>query len=220
MFRELLAEFIGTATLVFFGTGAIVVNEFSNGAVSYAGIALTFGVVVTILIYSLAKISGAHFNPAVSLAFLILRKITSKKFFAFVISQLAGGVFGSVLVFLFLPTSKNLGMTVPSINPMEAFIVEVILTFALLFVILQVTRLGRELPEMAGLVIGATVMLDALVGGALTGASMNPVRSIAPALIAWNFSFLWIYIFAPLVGAVAAVWVARFLDVSDQILSN
>lgn len=211
MIRKLLAEFIGTFALVFAGTGAIVANDFSNGAVSHVGIALTFGLVVMIFIYALAEISGAHFNPAVSFGFLQLNKLKINDFVLYVLSQLAGAMLASICIAKFFPPHPTLGMTMPHIPIWDAFIVEAFLTFFLMFVILQVAALGTNLHSTAGLAIGSTVALGALFGGQLTGASMNPARSIAPALVAGNFTSLWIYIFAPLVGATLAVWISSFL---------
>ena len=211
MVRRLLAEFIGTFALVFAGTGAIVANDFSNGAVSHVGIAITFGLVVMIFIYALAEISGAHFNPAVSFSFLQLKKLKFNDFILYVLSQLVGGILASFCIATLFPPHPTLGMTLPHIPTWNAFGVEVLLTFFLVFVILQVTNLGAKLPSTAGLAIGSTVALDALFGGQLTGASMNPARSFAPALVAGNFSSLWIYIFAPLIGAIIATWISSFL---------
>lgn len=211
MIRKLAAEFIGTFALVFAGTGAIVANDFSNGAVSHVGVALTFGLVVMIFIYALAEISGAHFNPAVSFGFLQLKKLTINEFVRYILSQLAGAILASICIAKIFPPHSTLGMTVPHIAVWNAFIVEALLTFFLMFVILQVTTLGTKLPSIAGLAIGSTVALDALFAGQLTGASMNPARSFAPALVVGDFSSLWIYIFAPLVGAIVATWISSFL---------
>ena len=211
MIKKLLAELIGTFALVFAGTGAIVANDFSNGAVSHVGVALTFGLVVMVFIYALAEISGAHFNPAVSFGFLQLKKLKLNEFSFYVLSQLTGAILASICIASFFPSHTTLGMTMPYISVWRAFVVEFFLTFFLMFVILQVTNLGTKTSNIAGLAIGSTVALDAIFGGQLTGASMNPARSLAPALVIGNFSSLWIYIFAPLTGAIVATWTSNFL---------
>lgn len=216
MIRKLVAECIGTFALVFAGTGAIVANDFSGGAVTHVGVALTFGLVIMIFIFALAEVSGAHFNPAVSFGFLQLKKMSIPDFFLYVASQLTGAILASICIWKIFPAHLTLGTTLPHIPAWNAFGVELILTFFLMFVILQSTDLGRRLPSTAGLAIGGTIALDALFGGTLTGASMNPARSFAPALVSGNFQFLWIYILAPLAGASIAALISKFLLSSKE----
>lgn len=203
--KKYLAEFIGTFALVFCGTGAIVINEISGGAIGHMGIALTFGLIVLGMIYSVGDISGAHLNPAVSFGFWVARRFPTKELIPYVSSQLLGALLASGLLYLLFPEVSTLGATFPSGSVLQSFVLEVILTFLLMFVIINVSTGSKEVGLFAGIAIGATVMLGATFGGPISGASMNPARSIAPALISGNILDLWIYIVAPIVGATIAI---------------
>ncbi len=207
--KQLAAEGIGTFCLVFAGTGAIIVNDFSGGAVTHFGIAATFGLVVMAMIYALGDISGAHFNPAVTAGFVAARRMSVKVAVLFVFSQLLGAVLASGCLRMLFPTHELLGATLPSGAIEQSFALEVVLTFFLMFVILGVSIGAKEKGITAGLAIGGTVMLAALFGGPISGASMNPARSFGPAVAAAEFSFLWIYLAAPLIGAFVAVAACR-----------
>jgi len=202
--RKYIAEYHGTFAIVFFGTGAIVINQLT-GAITHSGIALSFGLVVMAMIYAFGSISGAHFNPAVTIAFAAAKKFPVKEVLPYVISQLAGALSASMMLRFLFPDSKTLGETVPSGSEMQSLILEFILTFFLMIVILRVAHGSKEEGMFAGLAIGAVVLLEALVAGPVCGASMNPVRSIAPAVVGGNMHHLWIYIVAPIAGAMAAV---------------
>lgn len=203
--RKCLAESIGTFALVFAGTGAVVVNDVSGGAVTHVGVALTFGLVVMAMIYAVGDVSGAHFNPAVSVGFWMARRFPGRHVAPFVASQLAGAVAASVALRLLFPEHPTLGMTLPAGSETQSFVLEVILTFFLMFVIINVATGSKEQGIMAGAAIGATVGLEALFAGPICGASMNPVRSIAPALVAGDLGSLWVYLSASFLGAVLAV---------------
>lgn len=211
--RELLAEAIGTFALVFAGTGAIVVNQISQGAVTHLGISFVFGAVVAALIYALGHISGAHFNPAVTLAFWSSGFFKGNRVLPYISAQLLGAVGASGVLRLAFGTVANLGATLPlKGNWQQSLILETILTFILMLVILG-SGLDRRAPVgFAGLAIGATVGLEAACMGPITGASMNPARSFAPALIIWTWQHHWLYWIAPILGAQLAVWVYRYLS--------
>lgn len=212
--RDLLAEAVGTFALVFAGTGAIVINDITGGAVSHIGISLTFGLVILAMIYALGDISGAHFNPAVTIGFWMAHRIERSTVMPYILSQCAGALLASLLLRLLFPSHESLGATQPAGPALQSFVLESILTFVLMLVILQVSRGGKEKGITAGMAVGAVIALEALFAGPISGASMNPARSLAPALVSLQLAHLWIYILAPLAGAVGAVFVARSLQSS------
>jgi aquaporin Z len=209
--RRYLGEYIGTFALVFAGTGAIVINEFSGGAITHPGIAITFGLIVMTMIYAVGDISGAHLNPAVTAAFWVARLLPGREVLPYILSQIAGGVSASLVLRLIFPESATLGATLPAITPLGAFVFELLLTFILMFVIIHVSTGAKEKGLMAGVAIGGAVALEAMFAGPATGASMNPVRSLAPALVSGHLAGLWIYLTAPLAGAALAVLTCRLL---------
>ena len=202
--KRYLAEFIGTFALVFCGTGAIVIDGVTHGAVSHVGLAFTFGFIVMAMIYSFGDISGAHINPAVTIAFSIAGRFQKKEIIPYIVSQLAGAITASIVLKALFPGSQDLGATIPSGSYMQSFIFEFILTWLLMLVILNVSQGSKETGIMAGMAIGGVVLLEAMFAGPICGASMNPARSIAPALVSENLRPLWIYIIAPITGAIAA----------------
>jgi len=210
--RKYIAEFIGTFGIVFFGTGSIIVNDITSGAITHLGISMTFGVIVTLMIYSFAEISGAHFNPAVTIGLLTKTRMSTKNILAYIISQILGALFGSYLLHLLFPISLNLGATIPSGSEWQSLLLETILMFFLMLVIFQSTHYALT-KSLAGVLIGGTVLLEALVAGPISGASMNPARSIGPAVISGNLTVLWIYLLAPISGALIA-GAAHFILVS------
>ncbi len=202
-FKKYIAEFIGTFVLVFAGTGAVVVNA-QTGALGNTGIAFVFGFVVAAMIYAIGHISGAHMNPAVTIAFWLGKKFDKKNALPYISSQILGAIFASLLIVAILGTDAFAGATLPKDeNFMQSFYLEIILTFFLMLVIVGSTSGNYQ--QFAGLAIGLTVGLDALFGGPISGASMNPARSFGPALISGNFSYHWIYWAAPILGAALAV---------------
>lgn len=200
------AEFFGTFALVFAGCGAIVVNSTSGGAVTHVGIALTFGLVVMVMIYATGHLSGAHFNPAVTLAFASIGKFPWRDVPAYIFSQLAAALAGAATLRLTLGNVANLGASLPAGSAMQSLIFEFILTFFLMFVIAAVATDARAEGSMAGIAIGGTVALEAMFAGPVCGASMNPVRSIGPALMSGELSHLWLYVVGPCLGAIAGAW--------------
>ena len=206
-----LAELIGTFALVFCGTGAIVIDQQSGGAVTHVGVAITFGLIVMAMIYSLGDISGAHMNPAVTIAFTIAKRFPLKQVLPYIISQLAGAFLASAVIGFLFPSNDLLGATLPAGTEMQSFILEFILTFFLMLVIINVATGSKEQGMFAGLAIGSTVLLEAMFAGPVCGASMNPARSITPAIVSGHIEHLWIYVVAPIAGAAFAIPVFKIL---------
>ncbi len=209
--RKYLAEVIGTFALVFCGTGAIIINQESGGVITHAGVAATFGLIVAAMIYTLGDISGAHLNPAVTIAFWVAKKFPSKEILPYFLSQASGAFLASGVLKLLFPLNEHLGATLPSGSETQSLILEFILTFLLMLTILHVASGSKEQGMFAGLAIGSVVLLEAMFAGPVCGASMNPVRSITPALVSGHLEHLWIYIAGPLAGAVFAVVVWQLL---------
>lgn len=202
--NRLAAEAIGTFALVFAGTGAIVIDQMT-GAVTHVGVALTFGLVVLALVYALGDVSGAHLNPAVTLGFVAAGRFLPREAGPYVVAQLAGALAASALVRLLFPESPTLGATVPRGAVVQSFVLEVVLTWFLMLVILCVSTGAKERGATAGVAVGAVVALEALFAGPVCGASMNPVRSLAPAVVSGDVGVVWVYLLAPTLGALAAV---------------
>ena len=217
--RSYITETLGTFILIFCGTGAIVINQQTGGSIGHMGITITFGLLVMTLIYAFGNISGAHFNPAVSIAFTVARKFPANKLVPYIFSQLLGAVMASFFLKLLFSQNEMLGGTLPSGTEMQSFIIEIFLAFFLMLVILNVAHGSSEQGLFAGIAIGSTVLLEAMFAGPISGASMNPVRSIAPALVSGHLEHLWIYILAPIIGAILAVPVWKFISNKNQTSS-
>ncbi|MBW4487333.1 MAG: aquaporin [Trichocoleus desertorum ATA4-8-CV12] len=215
--REAIAEAVGTFILVFAGTGAVMVNQLSNGAVTHLGISFVFGAVVAALIYTLGHISGAHFNPAVTLAFWASGFFPGQHVLTYILAQSLGAIIASATLLVSLGPVANLGATLPlNDNWLQSFVLETILTFILMFVILG-SGLDRRAPiGFAGVAIGLTVGLEAAFMGPITGASMNPVRSLGPAFVGGIWQHHWLYWMAPILGAQLAVLIYRQLSNNFQ----
>jgi aquaporin NIP len=203
--KKLAAEFIGTFTLVFTGTGAIVIDEVSGGAVTHVGIALTFGLIVLAMIYTLGDISGAHINPAVTIGFWFSRRFSGRDVLPYVAVQIAGALAASGILRPLFPQSVLIGATVPTGSVWQSFVLELILTAILMFVILGVSTGAAEKGITAGIAVGSVIGLEAMFAGPICGASMNPARSLAPALVSEHLQHLWIYVLAPVGGACIGV---------------
>lgn len=215
--REALAEGIGTFILIFAGTGAVMTNSISNGAVTHLGISFVFGAVVAALIYSMGHLSGAHFNPAVTLAFWTSGVFPNKRVLPYILAQCAGAIAASTFLRLSLGNVAQLGATLPlNDNWLQSLILETVLTFILMLIILGSGLDRRAHIGFAGLAIGLTVGLEAACMGSITGASMNPVRSLAPALVGGNMQYQWVYWFAPILGAQLAVIAYQLLSQGFQ----
>lgn len=213
--RKLFAEFFGTFMLVFAGTGAIVVNDISGGAIGHAGIAVTFGLIVLAVIYTYGDISGAHINPAVTLAFWVAKRFPGRLVPGYFAAQILGAISASFLLANLVGHASTLGATVPSGTVFQSAVLEFILTWWLMTVILHVSEGAKEKGIVAGIVIGATVALEAMFAGPLSGASMNPARSLAPAVVSGHLEHLWIYLLMTTLGASAAVFTCRCTDRQD-----
>ncbi len=204
--KKLLAESLGTFTLVFAGTGAIVINAASHGSITHAGIALTFGLVVLAMIHTFGDVSGAHLNPAVTLAFAAARRLVWREVPGYVGAQLIGALAASGLLrFLFPADQTSLGATLPAGSDMQSFVLELVLTAILMLTILSVSTGAKEKGITAGIAIGGVIALEAMFAGPASGASMNPFRSLAPALVSGHLDHLWLYLTAPVLGALIAV---------------
>jgi aquaporin NIP len=207
--KKFAAEFLGTFSLVFAGTGAIVINDASNGAITHVGIALTFGLSVLAMIYTVGDVSGAHLNPAVTLGFFAARRLSGKLVAPYIASQTLGALAASALLRVLFPTHATLGATLPAGAAMQSFFLELILTALLMFVILNVSIGAKGRGIIAGIAVGAVIALEAMFAGPICGASMNPARSLAPALVSGHLADLWIYLLAPPLGALLAVFACR-----------
>jgi len=207
--KRCVAEAIGTFALVFAGTGAIVTNEVSNGAITHAGIALTFGLVVLAMIYTLGDISGAHLNPAVTLGFWIARRLPGRDVVPFIVSQILGAISASLVLRILFPGNRLLGATLPAGSEAQSFILEFILTLLLMLTILSVSTGAKEKGITAGIAVGSVIALEAMFAGPISGASMNPARSLAPVLVSLHPQHLWIYLIAPILGAATATLACR-----------
>jgi len=209
--KKYVAEVIGTFAIIFCGTGAIIINQESHGTITHVGIAMTFGLVVSAMIYALGGVSGAHFNPAVTVAFTVARKFPARQVVPYIISQLVGAVLASAVLRYLFPASELLGATLPAGTEAQSFILEFLLTYFLMLVIMNVAHGSKEQGMFAGLAIGAVVLLEAMFAGPVCGASMNPARSFAPALVSGHLEHLWLYVVAPTAGALGAVFTWQYL---------
>ncbi|MFM2198216.1 MAG: hypothetical protein RLZZ505_1648 [Verrucomicrobiota bacterium] len=205
MKHRFFAEFLGTYILVFAGTGAIVVNEITGGVIGHAGIALTFGLVVAAMIYTFGEVSGAHLNPAVSISFAVAGRFPAADLPAYLAAQMLGALSASISLKLLFPDSSRLGMTLPAGTASQSFILEIILTAILMLTILSVSHGAKEKGITAAIAIGSVVGLEAMFAGPISGASMNPARSLGPALASGHFGHIWLYPFATILGAILAI---------------
>lgn len=197
--------------LVFVGTGSVIVDDVTGGASGLAGIALAWGLVVAAMIYTLDDVSGAHINPAVTVAFWAAKRFSGASVLPYLVSQFLGAIAASTLLRVLYPAHETLGMTLPDGTWWQSFVLEIALTAILMFVILNVTVGAKEKGITAGLAIGGVIGFEVLCGGPISGASMNPARSVGPALICGQFQFLWIYLSAPVIGSLMAVPISLYL---------
>jgi aquaporin NIP len=209
--RKYIAELLGTFILVFCGTGAMVIDQQTGGGVGHAGVSVTWGLTVMSLIYSIGGISGCHINPAVSIAFTIAGRFNAKLLPGYILSQIIGAVMASLTLKLLFPACPLLGTTMPANSEMQSVVLEILLTFFLMFVIMNVAHGSKEQGQFAGIAIGAVVGLEAMFAGPICGASMNPARSIAPAIVSGHLEHLWLYLVAPVFGAILAVLTSKYL---------
>ena len=206
-----IAETVGTFALVFAGTGAVMIDATTNGGVTHVGIGLTFGLIVFVMISAVGHISGAHFNPAVTLAFASARHFPWQRVGPYLIGQFCGALAASLLLRGMFGDVAHLGATLPHGSDGQSLILEAVLTFFLMFVITAVATDTRAVTQTAALAIGGTVGLEALFAGPISGASMNPARSLAPALVGGAGASLWLYLVGPIIGAIAGAWTYRLI---------
>ena len=198
--------------MVFIGTGSIMINSIHN-EIGNVGIGLSFGLSVMSVVYVFGSVSGAHINPAVSIAFWLNKKLMTKDLIPYIFFQILGGILASTLLFFLLPESKTMGETLVNNEDWKVvFIVEFIITFILMFVILQVSDKSKKLEVFSGIAIGGVVAFASIIVGPISGASMNPARSISPALLINDLSYLWIYIISPILGAIFSVFVYKTIQ--------
>lgn len=205
------AEAVGTFILVFAGTGAIVVNRETGGVITHAGVALTFGLTVFALVQMLGDISGAHLNPAVTTGLATARRFPAGETPHYISAQCLGALLASSLMRFLFPADTTLGATIPAGPPLRSFILEMVLSSILMLAILRASTGSPDKVALAGATIGAIIGLEAMFAGPVCGASMNPARSLAPAVVSGQCSGLWIYLAAPFSGAVAGVFADRAL---------
>jgi len=219
--QKVIAEVLGTYFLIFAGCGAVVVNLNTDKTVSFPGIAIVWGLVVMVMIYSLGHISGAHFNPAVTIAFAVTKRFPLKQVPPYIAAQVLGSTLASGTLRLifnhhqdhFVGTSPGTGGT-----PLQSFVLEFIITFYLMFVVSGVATDNRAIGELAGLAVGSTVLLNVMFAGPISGASMNPARSLGPAIVANHYEHLWVYLVAPTLGAVCGALVYNVIRFTDKPL--
>lgn len=214
--KRYAAELIGTFALVFCGTGAIVINEHTHGVIGNAGIAATFGLVVMAMILVFGQTSGAHLNPAVTLGFVALKLFPAKQALPYLLAQILGALAASLLLKFLFPENLRLGVTLPAGSGMQSLILECVLTFLLMLTILFTSQGTPGVRQLAPLAIGAVVCLEALFAGPICGASMNPARSIGPALVSQHTESLWIYLVAPLTGSLSGCLAYKILGLPSS----
>ena len=215
LLRACVAELIGTFALVFAGAGAIMVDA-KTAALGHVGVAITFGLVIMVMIYAVGHVSGAHFNPAVSLAFAVTRHFPWPRVALYWLAQLVGALLAAALLRASLGNLAHVGATLPAGSDGQSFVWEIVLTAFLMFVIMAVATDTRAVGEAAAIAVGGTVGLDAMFGGPISGASMNPARSAGPAILSGDLRALWIYLVAPAVGAMAGAVAYQFVRGSTR----
>jgi len=205
MKKYIAAEIIGTFVIVFIGTGAIIFNETSSGTLTHIGVCMLWGIAVALAIISAGRIADSHFNPAVTLSLVLAGKFSAKKSIEHICAQIFGGILASISLFLIFPKNATLGSTLPTASPWVAAMIEIGISFALMASIALIDILNVKSKLSAALIIGGVVFILAYWAGPLTGASMNPARSIAPAIISGHTEYLFLYLLAPIVGMFLAV---------------
>jgi aquaporin Z len=216
MIRKSISELIGTFALVFCGTGAIVIDQQTGGGVTHVGVAITFGLIVMAMIYTLGDVSGAHINPAVSIAFTLAGRLPVKALGFYIVSQIAGAFLASITLKFLFPANDLLGTTLPAGTAWQSFVLEFLLTYFLMLVIINVATGPKEQGLFAGIAIGSVILLEAMFAGPICGASMNPARSLAPAVVSGHTETLWVYLIAPVTGAALAIPTWKYLHAKSQ----
>lgn len=216
--KKYLAEFIGAFAIVFYGCGAVAVDSVRGGIIGHVGINVAFGVIVMVMIYSFGNVSGAHFNPAVTIAFLVAKKFDKKLVVPYLISQLLGGFVGALVLKLLIPNAATYGQNIPAGTLAQAFGFEVLMTFFLMLIIHSVSTGHMEKGIMAGVAIGGYIAIEGYIAGPFSSSSMNPARSLGPAIISGDYTMLWVFMVAPVLGAVLASLVRKYVveEISEE----
>ncbi|XP_004486280.1 aquaporin NIP1-2-like [Cicer arietinum] len=212
LLQKLVAEVVGTFMLIFVGCGVVVTNLNNDNVVTLPGVAIVWGLAVMVLAYSLGHVSGAHFNPAVTIAQASTKRFPVQQIPTYIIAQLFGSILASVVLKVIFSDKENRFVgTLPAGSNLQAFVVEFLITFLLMFVISGVGTDNRAVNELAALAVGSTVLLVVLFAGPITGASMNPARSLGPAIVHHEYRGIWIYLVSPILGALAGTLTYTFI---------
>ncbi len=220
--KKYIAEYLATFGLIICGTGAVVISQEMPGVIFNGGVALAFGLIVTLMIYVFGDLSGANMNPVVSITLACLKMHTFTDAFFYTLFQAAGAFSASFTLHFLFPANKGLGGTLPSGTAMQSFLLETLLTFLLMLAVLLLSHTSHRIKKYAPIIIGAIVGLEALFAGPICGASMNPIRSIAPAVVSHQTQHLWVYLLGPGLGAffATAIWLLVFKKRPYQLKSN
>ncbi|PAN32806.1 hypothetical protein PAHAL_5G513800 [Panicum hallii] len=219
--QKIIAEILGTYFMIFAGCGSVVVNLSTAGTVTFPGICAVWGLVVMVLVYSVGHISGAHFNPAVTVAFATCGRFPWKQVPSYAVAQVLGSTLASLtlrVVFGGATAREHFFGTAPSGSDAQAVALEFVISFYLMFVVSGVATDNRAIGELAGLAVGATVLLNVLFAGPITGASMNPARTLGPAIVAGRYRSIWVYVVGPVCGTVAGAWAYNLVRFTDKPL--
>ncbi|PKA51671.1 Aquaporin NIP1-1 [Apostasia shenzhenica] len=217
--QKLIAEVLGTYFLIFAGCGSVTVNKHTKGTITFPGICIVWGLAVMVMVYSVGHISGAHFNPAVTIAFASCRRFPWKQVPAYIIAQVVASTLASgTLRLLFGGDHELFPGTIPVGSNVQSLVLEFIISFYLMFVVSGVATDNRAIGELAGLAVGATVLLNVVVAGPISGASMNPARSLGPAIIATRYESIWVYLVGPIGGTIAGAWAYNLIRYTDKPL--
>ncbi|XP_027111984.2 aquaporin NIP1-1-like [Coffea eugenioides] len=217
--QKLIAEIAGTYFLIFAGCGAVVINAVRNNTITAPGISIVWGLAVMVVVYAVGHISGAHLNPAVTIAFATCKRFPWKQVPAYISAQVLGSILASgTLRLLFNGHQDHFSGTLPNGSDVQSLVLEFIITFYLMFVISGVATDNRAIGELAGLAVGATVLLNVMFAGPISGASMNPARSLGPAIVSSKYKSLWVYILGPTAGAIGGAWVYNIIRFTDKPL--
>ncbi|XP_008787977.2 probable aquaporin NIP-type [Phoenix dactylifera] len=216
--QKLIAEAIGTFFVVFAGCGSVIVNKM-YGEVTFPGICITWGLIVMVMVYSVGHISGAHFNPAVTITFAVFRRFPLKQVPFYILAQVIGSILGSGALYLLLsPEAEHFYGTTPVGSPIQSFAFEIIISFSLMFVISGVATDTRAIGELAGIAVGSTIVINVFIAGPISGASMNPARTLGPAIIMNNYKAIWVYILGPILGTLAGGFTYNLIRFTDKPL--
>jgi len=217
--QKIIAEIFGTYFLIFAGCGAVTINASKNGAITFPGVAIVWGLAVMVMVYAVGHISGAHLNPAVTLAFATCGRFPWRQLPAYVLAQMLGSTLAAgTLRLMFGGRHEHFPGTLPTGSDVQSLVIEIITTFYLMFVISGVATDNRAIGELAGLAVGATILLNVLIAGPVSGASMNPARSVGPALVSGQYRSIWVYLVGPVAGSVAGAWAYNLIRFTNKPL--